>query len=364
MLHGPSAIPQQPRATDNETLGADELGFALFYKHKYSDWNPLDPRISLAIQIFSLVTYLLFLGHFYFCTRNQALGCIKFTLIIYNVPLVMRIGVTVIVMEEMYGREHPERYRNTALYFGQALIFRVCLVFIMHTLFRMKKIELQLNASQEEQSFHEFVRQLRQFIRLARIFLFVILMDFLYNIFFIILRMHDTEGMENNSTLHNCAVVFGVMNLCWFTFYCFLACYFLNLSEKYYKILLYDAKMTQIQRCLYIGMAITFVIGCINFYVLNAVILMMKMETLKAAEYYGLFHGIQVTTMIVVEFLPLFFGLTIVRIVYQVNQMGTPSGDVESEDEGESLESLMHSFQDMFNKTLSPMSPIASRPFS
>ena len=87
--------------------------------------------------------------------------------------------------------------------------------------------------------------------------------------------------------------------------------YFFYLSEEYYKVLNYKKNTIYLERLFYVIVASTFLIGCVNNFVLDAIALLQFSSS--KSDY---FIKMQKFTGYVSELLPCIFGLAMIRIVY------------------------------------------------
>ena len=135
----------------------------------------------------------------------------------------------------------------------------------MLTLFKMKKIHIQIQI--ENQSFELIMKQLKRFVRCTRYFIFVIVTYNLWEIFQIF-------NIELNLLGESALKIASSIYILWFVIYVCMTLYFFYLSEQYYKVLNYKKKMIYLERFFYIIVATTFLLGCINNFVLDAIALL------------------------------------------------------------------------------------------
>ena len=116
----------------------------------------------------------------------------------------------------------------------QNLVYQTCLFFFFLTLFKMKKIHIQLQV--EEVSVDKIMRQVSRFVRCTRYFMFILGTYFLYQV----MRLWEKENLVQKYEAVKDVAIF--LNFLWFFFYLGLTCYFMYLSEQYYVILAYSKR--------------------------------------------------------------------------------------------------------------------------
>ena len=114
-------------------------------------------------QFISMIAYTIFA--FLFIYRNKNIqGSIRTTLLIYILPLSLRWILSVIMMNGS----------NLYYLFGiQMIVFKLCLYILLSTLFKMKKIEIEISCGENL----EIINNLRIFLLNTRIFLIFYAVD-------------------------------------------------------------------------------------------------------------------------------------------------------------------------------------------
>ena len=191
----------------------------------------------------------------------------------------------------------------------------------------MKKIHIQIQI--ENQSFELIMKQLKRFVRCTRYFIFVIVTYNFWEIFQIF-------NIELNLLGESALKIASSIYILWFVIYVCMTLYFFYLSEQYYKVLNYKKKMIYLERFFYIIVATTFLLGCINNFVLDAIALLKLPKSNNDT-----FLKLQIVTGYVSEILPCIYGLTMIRIVYQINRL-----DVNEKDDLDETEEIMSNYME------------------
>ena len=162
------------------------------------------------VQLMSMLAYSL-VAYFLIYKNQNIQGPIRNTLLVYIIPLTMRWIISAVMW--------AGHYRLYYLFGIQMIIFKLCIYILSSTLFKMKKIEIEISSCDTL----EIIKNLRGFLINTRVFLLFFITDILLQLVLVYVLFKISTSDELNQVMRVVLIMFAIAYFVWFIFYIYLA---------------------------------------------------------------------------------------------------------------------------------------------
>lgn len=238
-------------------------------------------------------------------------------------------GILIIVLDPKNG---IERY-GPAILPIQVLIFKIPLFLFFFILFKMKKIEILLDYSQDENEATQrasmvlLADRLKKFVYMSRIFLFLYVLNIV--VLFVVMLLFAFDGMRNSVSrlaLQVLAIIVAVNQVFLFAHFTLMIVYFYRMGLRYIRLLQIDDESINFKKSTAIMIlmtAILFLTSINLFLVLGFFFINNTFDLHGLDNRYSWFNIIQVILQIIELYAPLPIGLFMLFIITFFSKMTT-----------------------------------------